>query len=210
MNTTKIKNLIFDLGGVIIDINPEAALRAFEKLSSVKNASFPKNFDHEIFLHYEMGKTDDASFRNALLQAYELGEEVKAHHLDEAWNIMLLDIPMERIKLLQKLRGKYQLFLLSNTNVIHIVKVNQILREQTGVDNLSDLFDKIYYSYEMNTRKPEAEIFKQVLDENNLKPEESLFIDDNLDNILGAQKLNIGTLHVTSKDTIFEYFRNEE
>ena len=209
MAAKKIKTLVFDLGGVIINLDTHASLRALEALMGLDSDSSPKDLEHEIFLQYEKGNFDDATFRAALNKAYQFKEDVTDQHTDEAWNKMLLDIPMERINLLRSLRKKYPLYLLSNTNFIHIEKVNEILESQTGVKNLKDLFDKIYYSFEMNMRKPDLEIFEFVLNDNNLDPEETLFIDDNLHNIQGAAQLNIQTLHVTGPDILFDYFKDE-
>ncbi len=209
MAAKNIKTLIFDLGGVIINLDPHASLKALEALVDLTAESMPQDLEHEIFLQYERGEIDDAAFRKAVGKIYRFEAHVTDEHTDEAWNKMLLDIPRERIDLLRTLRKKYPLYLLSNTNFIHIEKVNQILEEQTGVKKLNDLFDKVYYSFEMNMRKPDLEIFEFVLKENNLDPEETLFIDDNIHNIEGAAKLNIQTLHVTSPDTLFDYFKNE-
>lgn len=209
MAAKKIETIIFDLGGVIINLDTEATLKALDDLVQVKHEASPKDLEHEIFLQYEKGNIDDAAFRAALKKVYQFNENIEDHHYDEAWNKMLLDIPLERINLLKALRKKYPLFLLSNTNFIHIEKVNKILEEQTGVKKLNDLFDKIYYSFEMNMRKPDLEIFEFVLKENDLDPTETLFIDDNVHNIRGAAKLNIQTLHVTGPNIIFDYFKNE-
>lgn len=209
MAHTKIKNLIFDLGGVIIDIDPPASLQALKALVTAKNIELPTSLEHDIFLQYETGEIDDVGFRNALLEAYKYEKHITPEHTDEAWNKMLLGIPQERIDLLKALRKNYSMYLLSNTNAIHLLKVNEILRQQTGVNDLGELFDKVYYSHQMGLRKPGTAIFKRVLDENNLIPEETLFIDDNADNIKGAAQLNIKTLHITSKQVLFEYFKNE-
>lgn len=209
MAAKNIKTLIFDLGGVIINLDPHASLRALEALVDLTADTIPKDLEHEIFLQYERGEIDDAAFRKAVGKVYKFEAHITDAHTDEAWNKMLLDIPMQRVNLLRKLREKYPLYLLSNTNFIHIEKVNKILEEQTGVRKLNDLFDKVYYSFEMNMRKPDLEIFEFVLKENNLDPEQTLFIDDNIDNINGAAKLKIQTLHVTSPNTLFDYFTNE-
>lgn len=210
MATKNIKTLIFDLGGVIINLDPHASLRAFEALVDIASENMPKDLEHEIFLQYEKGVIDDAAFRKAVGKIYKFEAHVTHEHTDGAWNKMLLDIPMDRVDLLRKLRKKYPLYLLSNTNYIHIEKVNEILETQTGVKKLNDLFDKVYYSFEMNMRKPDLEIFEFVLEENNLDPEETLFIDDNIYNIQGAAKLKIQTLHVKDHNTLFDYFNNED
>lgn len=208
MKTVKIKNLIFDLGGVIINLDQELTfqlLRQKSSLSPEKAKEICSTAD--IFIQYEKGGMDDKTFREELRKTLSCEESLE---VDSDWNSMLLDIPLERIALLKSLRKKYNLFLLSNTNSIHMLKVNEILKSATGLEDFTHLFDKIYFSYEMGMRKPDEEIFIKVLEDNNLQAEETLFIDDNIDNINSAEKLNIHTLHVTNKNTLFEYFSNDQ
>jgi glucose-1-phosphatase len=204
LDKKNIKNIIFDLGGVLLNLDTQATVAALLHHSELSEEQ--KNLlhlSHDIFLDYEKGIIPDAEFR-ARLREY-LATQASDEDLDKAWNMMLLDFPPERISLLRKLRKKYNIYLLSNTNGIHLKKVNEILREVTGLD-LDHFFIKVYYSFYMYKRKPEPEIFLQVLHENNLKPEDTLFVDDSLDNVLSAQKLGIGILHVTSKETLPQYF----
>lgn len=112
----------------------------------------------------------------------------------------MLDIPQNRIDKLRELRKKYRLFILSNTSDLHILDVNRILKESTGVDDLKELVEVAYYSYEMELRKPGVAIYNRVLEESNLIASETLFLDDNLDNVLGADKVGLNTIHVTDKD----------
>ena len=106
---------------------------------------------------------------------------------------MLLDLPPARLDLLKKMKNTHRTFLLSNTNEIHIQCFSKSLQQQIGVSDLSDYFEKVYLSYEINLRKPDVEIFKYVLDNNRLNPAETLFIDDSPQHIEGAKKLGIHT-----------------
>ena len=128
--------------------------------------------------------------------------------IDVAWNSLLLDLPPERVELLKKLRENYRLFLLSNTSSIHITQVNKILEATTGIEKLDDLFEKVYYSYDMGLMKPDPAIYLQVLKEQGLEAEETLFLDDNADNIAAASKLGIDTIHVQKPVTILDYLKD--
>lgn len=204
MEEKKLKNIIFDLGGVLLNLDTQATVLALKNHSELSlNEKELIHLSHDVFLDYEKGLIPDAEFR-ARLREY-LATEASDEELDKAWNMMLLNFPPERISLLKALRKKYKLYLLSNTNGIHLKKVNEILREATGQD-LDHFFDKVYYSFYMYKRKPEPEIFLEVLDENGLTPEETLFIDDSLENVESAKKLGINILHVTSNKTLMEYF----
>ena len=127
--------------------------------------------------------------------------------LDACWNAMLLGFPQKKLDLLETLKGKYNVYLLSNTNNIHLQYINNILLPKVNHHSqLDDFFHRAYYSHRMKKRKPDAEIFDQVLQEGNFLPEETLFLDDNLSNVEGAEKLGIKTVHVVNPDMIYDYF----
>lgn len=196
------KNIIFDLGGVLININYSLTSRAFEKLGvSNFDALFSQASQTHLFDLYEKGLITSAEFRKRI-KAFLPGG-IDDNTIDNAWNAMLLDFPKERLDLLQKVKLTHRTFLLSNTNEIHIQKINQDLNQQYGIPNLNGFFEKVYLSYGVNKRKPDAEIFEQVLSENNLKPSETLFIDDSPQHIEGAKKLGIQTYWLdVKKETI--------
>lgn len=206
MLVPSVKNLIFDLGGVILDLSVDHTLTAFAELSRM-----PKEQVHEIyfsapgFLAYEKGEMDDSSFRDFVRKTYALS--ATDEEIDDSWNAMLRGIPAIKLELLQKLQGEFRVFLLSNTNSIHIQHINTFMLPQ-GADRrpLDSYFHKAYYSHQMGKRKPDAEIFEQVLEENHLVPEQTLFLDDYAVNIEGAKSLGIKTIHVTSPNLILDYF----
>jgi len=119
---------------------------------------------------------------------------------------MLVGIPVERMDLVTSIQGKYKLLVLSNTNAIHVKRFNQFLKENTGKSSLNDFFDVVYFSHEINMRKPDAEIFQFVLEENNLNPQETLFLDDNIMNLEAAERLGIQTQHIDHPNRLFEIF----
>jgi len=202
-----IKNIIFDLGGVIINIRFQLALDAFQKLSkSGKVLEFTQRQQSGLFDAYETGRISDAEFRAGLREQYDI--EATDAEIDEAWNALLLDIPEERIHLLRELGNKYRLFLLSNTNAIHLVRFNQIVAESFTIPDLDSLFEKTYYSHLIGQRKPDAVVFEQILAENNLEAAETLFVDDSIQHIEGANTVGLKTLFLAPPLTINEAFKD--
>jgi putative hydrolase of the HAD superfamily len=203
---SSVKNLIFDLGGVILDLSVDHTLASFAALSGMS-----KEKVHELyhatpgFLDYERGAIDDARFRDFIRETY--GIACDDAEIDRSWNAMLRGIPPVKLDLLMKLQNEFQVFLLSNTNSIHIGHINETMLPK-GNENrtLDNYFHKAYYSHRMGKRKPDADIFEQVIEENNLLPEETLFLDDYAVNIEGAKAVGIKTVHVTSPNLILEYF----
>ena len=127
-----------------------------------------------------------------------------------AWNAMLLDFPVRRLQILQQLRLYYDLFLLSNTNEIHEESFNNILMRAHGFPNIGVFFDKVYLSHRVGMRKPNAEIFQRILDDNDLKPEQTLFIDDSPQHIVTAKQLGIQTIFLEKGMTIEkDVFKNQ-
>ncbi len=205
MISSQIKNLIFDLGGVIINLDTAKTFEAFSSLSGkpvqeLKKAAAETTFFNE----YEKGFLSDEQFREEL-KAF-LGKDIHNHEIDAAWNAMLLDIPQQKFTLLETLRDTHRLFLLSNTNNIHLQCFNQIVKDATGLPAIDSFFERAYYSHLMKMRKPDAEIFIQVLNENNLQADESLFMDDNIDNIEGARKVGIKTSHIAHPNDLLNLF----
>lgn len=208
MKNENIKNIIFDLGDVILNIDVPIASLSFAKLSGREQAEILTIFkENDLFRQFETGLLDEASFRNLIRKLVD-SPDWTDEMIDTAWNSLLLDMPVERVELLKTLRSKYRLFLLSNTSSIHITQVNKILEAATGVKNLDELFDKVYLSYEMGIMKPDPDIYLQVLKEQNIKAEDTLFLDDNADNIKSAAQLGINTILVQKPVTILEYLKD--
>ncbi|HEX8041782.1 MAG TPA: HAD family phosphatase [Chryseosolibacter sp.] len=206
MLVPSVKNLIFDLGGVILDLSVDHTLSSFAGLSGMA-----KEKVHELyystpgFLEYEKGQMDDTTFRNFIRETYciSCGDP----EIDQCWNAMLRGIPAARLNLLTRLQKEFRVFLLSNTNSIHIQHINEVmLPNGNGSASLDTYFHKAYYSHRMGKRKPDADIFEQVLEENHLVPEQTLFLDDYAINLEGARSVGIKTVHVTSPDLILDYF----
>ncbi|MDH3708245.1 MAG: HAD family phosphatase [Cyclobacteriaceae bacterium] len=201
-----IKNIIFDLGNVIIDLDFPATFQCFSELSGLS--------PHEVkdrtqglmfFVEYEKGLISSQVFREQVREL--LGLSVEDHQIDRAWNSMLGGIPAERLQLLKDLQPHFRTFALSNTNEIHVQEFNNIIARSTGsVQSFMDHFEKVYYSCHMKMRKPEAQIYQKVLHEQNLRPQETLFIDDNLSNIESASSLGVRTVHLTNPGDLISLF----
>jgi len=203
LNFSSVKNIIFDLGGVIINIDFQYTFEAFAKLGDSEILATLKKFKElRVFERYEAGEFTDPQFRDFLRK--EFTKHATDIEIDQAWNALLLDIPAERVRRIQHLKEKYNIYLLSNTNHIHIQEVNNILYRSSGIEHLNLLFDKVYLSYEMKMSKPHLEIYNFVLEEQKLNPSQTVFIDDNKDNIIGAQKAGLHTIHVEAPHTILE------
>ena len=199
-----IRNIIFDLGGVILDIDIPKTQRAFEKLG-VDNIDdfFGIGKAASIFKEQEVGTISDDDFIAGLGKLG--GKQLSRDQVIEAWNAMLIRFPEERIALLKQLRTRYKLFLFSNTNAIHLQAFQKMFLEQFGTP-LDELFDKVYYSHVMGLRKPDEKSFRFILDDSHLKAEETLFVDDAKNNIEGAQRVGLRTLYIEKGKDIIEIF----
>lgn len=201
-----IRHIIFDLGGVILNIDYNRTSRAFEALGV---EDFGKHYSQmhadSLFEDLETGRVSEAEFVHKLKGV--LPEGVSDEQIIAAWNAMLLDYPVARLQVLQQLRNHYDLFLLSNTNAIHMAAFNKILEKERGIPSLAAFFDRTYYSHLMGCRKPEPEAWQMVLEENGLKPEHTLFIDDTLPNVEAAQALGIRSIHLQAPATILDIFK---
>jgi epoxide hydrolase-like predicted phosphatase len=187
---TKITTIIFDLGGVILNLNQELTYQAFAKLGA-DTTQFHEQVD--VLNKFETGHIDADTFRNHFVQLYQ--GKVSIPEIDDAWNAMLLDLPEERINMLIELRKTFDVYLLSNTNSIHIDAFNAYLTLHHQQLNWMGLFDKVYYSYEIGYRKPNTDIYEFVLNDLGKQANECIFIDDNKDNLKGAEQVGIKTVH---------------
>ena len=198
-----VKAIIFDLGGVILNIDYRLTIAAFTKLG-VKNSElfYSKKAQNHIFDKIEIG---------AITPNYFLGELQKhcknanKNEIEKAWNSMLLDLPEKRLNYIQNLSKNYRLFLLSNTNNLHIKALRKKIGEKRWA-NFTSLFNKIYLSHEIGFRKPNKEAFQIILNENSLKPNNVLFIDDSPQHIEGAKNLNIQCHYLLEGEEITDLF----
>lgn len=202
----KYKNIIFDLGGVLLNIDYLLAVKAFSNLGlSGFDTLFSTAHQQQLFDLYEKGQITSDNFRNELKTFSK--NNIDDITIDQAWNSMLLDLPQKRLDLLMHYKQTHRTFLLSNTNEIHINSFNAYLKKDFNIPDLSGHFEKVYLSYQLGLRKPDAEIFELVLSENKLYPKETLFIDDSIQHIEGAKKLGIQTYWLDlKKESILDLF----
>ncbi len=189
-----VKTILFDLGGVIITLYPDRTTQALLKLKSKDQAVQEADlFANSCFTEYETGKVKCENFLRQLKQLLET--QASDEELRDAWNSMLGNFTQANIEVIRQLRQQgYQLLLFSNTNVIHLEEVLKRLRAETDITDLTEVFDKVYYSQELGMRKPDKKSFEYILNENKLRPQEVLFIDDNADNIESASTLGMQTI----------------
>jgi putative hydrolase of the HAD superfamily len=199
-----VEAIIFDFGGVIINLDYNATIDAFKKLGL-------DNFDHlysqatqsNLFDSIETGKISPQHFINSLLRL--LPKETTPKQVINAWNAMLLDISIERIELLQELSKRYKIYLLSNTNKIHIDAALQTWNRTTNKP-IEYIFEKVYFSHEVHMRKPHVEIFNLVTTNEGLNPAKTLFIDDSIQHIQGAITAGLQTHHLRPEESLHELF----
>lgn len=187
---SEIKNIIFDLGGVIINLDTTKTISEFNKLSKLPfEAIYTQLQQSTVFDLFDKGLISESDFFEELKKATQ--STASKSELKLAWNAMLLDFPGHRLDLLKKIKSHYRLFLLSNTNETHVTEFEKTLLETHQYKNLEPLFEKVYYSCRMQMRKPDVEIFDFVLTENGLNASETLFIDDSQQHVQGAIKTGI-------------------
>lgn len=185
-----VKNIIFDFGGVFINLDKEATARMLVKLGFA--GITPELMD--LFIAYETGIISTELF---LERAKNWVPKASNEELRNAWNSILLDFPAYRLHFLEGIArcGTHRLFLLSNTNAMHLEKVE----EKMGTEDylrFKNSFEYCYFSHELHMRKPETEIFAYVLQQNNLNPAETMFIDDTEEHIMTAKKLGMHVWHL--------------
>ncbi|RYU79535.1 HAD family hydrolase [Hymenobacter persicinus] len=199
----KKPNLLFDFGGVIINIDYQLTVDAMRTLSRAGSTiEFNQQSQSELFDHLETGRLTPDEFRTGLRQHYNL--EATDAQLDAAWNAMLLDVPAERLAFIAELRAQgHQTALLSNTNQIHIEEINRRLRTQYGLQHgIADCLDRVFYSQQVGLRKPGDEIFAHALREMNWEAAETLFIEDSFQHIETARRLGLHTLFLAPPLTL--------
>jgi len=205
-----IKNIIFDYGNVIFSIDFKKAQEAFKLLGITDPDTF---FGHRqqdpIFDQFDRGEVTEDEFRQYVRE--KIGNPaITDQQITDAWNSLLLGISPGNHELLLKLKEKYRTFLLSNINAIHYTYIMNYLKSDFGFDDNEHLFEKTYYSHLVGKRKPEPDIFEQVITENNLKPEETLFIDDSPQHLETAKKLGLQTFLMTAPDTLAAFVAREQ
>lgn len=198
-----IRNIIFDLGGVLLNLDMQKTEDAFTAMG-VQNfkSLFALGHAASFFKDYEIGTIDDEQFITSLQNL--AGIQADRSAVIAGWNAMLRDFPAERIELLQKLKSRYRLFLFSNTNAIHLQAFQKTYSDSYNGNLLDDLFEKAWYSHSINLRKPDVKAFEYVLKDAGLRGTETLFVDDALVNIEGARAAGLQGYHLEPGTTVLD------
>jgi len=203
----EIDNIVLDLGGVIIDIDPLLTIDAFKNLGAAELVDEEELIKyHQILIDFEVGRINPHEFYEALCDVLMM--EATFEEVFEAWNLTLLDIPDERRDVIRKLSKYFDLYLLSNTNEIHIRTLYQLEKRDFDEEFLLENFDDQYLSFRKGCRKPDAEIFNLVLMDHQLDPERTLFVDDVKENLQGAIEVGMKVHHLDllKDDSIVKLF----
>jgi putative hydrolase of the HAD superfamily len=202
---TNIKNIIFDLGKVLLNLDFNASIAAFQKLGLKTDVLDNKQaYSDPVFYELEVGKVTPEEFCNRVRKVLN-NQNATDLQIEDAWFAMILDIPANRVKVVQELSKNYNVYLFSNTNKIHIDRLHRAFKAEHGID-FPSLFVKDYYSHEIHERKPDLSSYKKVIDLSGINPEESIFIDDLEKNIIGAQQSGLKTFWLKEGMELAEQF----
>jgi len=205
IDLTNIKNIIFDLGKVLLNLDFNASILAFQKLGLKTDVLDNKQaYSDPVFYELEVGKVTPKEFcsrvRNILSNPNATDLQI-----EDAWFAMILDIPASRVKVVQKLSKNFNVYLFSNTNQIHIERLHRAFKAEHGID-FPSLFVKDYYSHEIHERKPDLLSYQKIIELSGINPEESIFIDDLEKNIIGAQQSGLKTFWLKEGMEMTEIF----
>lgn len=190
-----IKNLLFDLGGVIIDLHIQNTREAFEELGMKDTGNWFVAHEQDTLLNlYETGQIDTDAFIAGVNK--ESGLAITEAQFYKAWSAMLGKVRRSRIEMLETLRDKYRVYALSNINPMHAHACHDILSRDHDIYSFHEIFDRVFYSHEIKARKPDKASYDAVIEITGIKPEETLFFDDNVPNIEAAGRFGFLTQHV--------------
>ena len=203
MKLAHIDAIIFDLGGVLIEVDYNRTILAFEKLG-ISNAKelYSQKAQTELFNQIECGEITPHFFLNELLKFCP--KKTKISEVKEAWNAIIGPYNKRIITLLKELKKKHKLFVLSNTNAIHIEKAN-LEWAKISDKPIDAFFDKVYLSHKIGDRKPNESVFIKICKEQGLDKNKTLFIDDSIQHIKAANKLGLKTNHLKSMEEIYSF-----
>lgn len=188
----KTENIIFDLGGVLLDIDYNRTRTAFEKLGVTNfDEMYSQASANQLFQKLETGKISEEDFYKEFNRC--AGVNLSHEEIRNAWNVMLLSFREDSLQFLDSIRSKYQIFLLSNTNYIHIDSFHKIFQNKKREKPFEEYFNKVFYSCAIGLRKPDEACYEWVLKELKIHPQKTIFIDDSLQNIEGAKAIGLQT-----------------
>ncbi len=202
MKQNNIRNIIFDLGGVLLDLDIDRSVQAFQKLG-LKDLDKQDGWYNKskVFRELEKGLLSDDQFRSGVRSLLPNG--ASDEEIDAAWCAMLVGFAPEKVELLKNLSLNYQLFIFSNTNSIHLTHFRKLFFDAHGC-HLDDLFSKTFYSHEIKRRKPNTDSYEIVIAKAGIEANETLFIDDLEDNIKGAKQAGLHATWLKPEITVNE------
>ena len=200
----KIENIIFDFGGVILDIDPQLTISEFAKLGFNDLEKVTNDEFTQLIRKFERGILTPEVFRKKMKNF--LGIKISDQQFDDAWNALLFDIPSERIEIIEQVKENYQILLLSNSNEIHYDLYVRDLQLRFGYREFADLFHEAYFSFDLHLSKPDVEVYEFIIYQNDLKPKKTLFIDDREDNIEAAQQAGLQTYLLQKPERVRDIF----
>ena len=202
-----IKNILFDFGGVIINIDPMSLVHELTSMGIQDGFDFHEYLlEENAYVRLETGTLSPDGFRQMFRDF--TGLPLKDDQINHAWNSIIQDIPQKRIDLLERIKKHYRTFLLSNSNPIHYDHYNRYVIRQYGFGSLDEIFEKAWFSFRLGLYKPQLEIFRKILDEGQIMAEETLFIDDSLENVVAAEKTGMKGYHLEEGKDVVDIFKN--
>jgi putative hydrolase of the HAD superfamily len=196
-----VEAIIFDFGDIFINLKKEECYNAFRKIGFEALSEAFSALNHQM----EVGQLTEEDFLNGI---NALAPDSNPAEIKNAWNTIIGEFPQHRLEFLKSLRGKYKLFLLTNTDCIHIAHFRQ--REGEAAEEFFNSFDKVYYSYEFGLRKPDPEAYLYIVREQQLDPAKTLFVDDRPDNCEGAASVGLKIWHLqVGKEDVSEMLNLE-
>lgn len=205
---SELDTIIFDLGRVIVDLNPELVIKQFESLMNSNHKNIPDLIDDtDLLIKYETNQLNKSEFIAACNEY--LQSEISEEDFTYAWNLMIGDIPIKRLEFINSLRKTHQVLILSNTSRMHEICFDEKIEQLYGAPNMAHFVDTAIYSHDIELRKPDNKIYQYVIEKHLDDPSKALFLDDRIENVEAAIENGIKSIQVAYPDQIFEIFSNE-
>lgn len=207
INNTDFECIIFDLGGVLLNINFEETIKAFDQLQiEGLDANKVLTDNHQLFLDLELGLITPEEFIDKFHQAYPQASNINSELIWSAWNALLLSFDQGAIATIKALNKNYKVYLLSNTNLPHRIRFREIFKQQFG-ENFDELFVECFYSDEIHLRKPNQNIYDDTIRSINISPDKILFIDDSSDNVRAAKACGWNAIQLNKGISVSQLFK---
>lgn len=198
-----IRNLLLDMGGVILDVDYTKIISGFDALGVDASKVYTQAMQMPFVDKFEIGRITPKEFCSEIRKL--LNKDFTDQQIIEVWNSMILDVRKSTIDLLKEIKQHYnKLLLFSNTNETHMQFVRKDFKEKLGFDIFTELFDRSYLSNEIHYRKPDKEAFLFVLKDANINANETLFIDDTEKNIIGAKRVGLNAYLIKKDETLID------